>query len=71
MNLIRSQRGQATVEYVLIFSFLFLIAIQLVRVISGVMETTSAKMATVLTQQLSSGYCEQNCFGQGYKNKDL
>lgn len=71
MKFIANSKGQATVEYILIFSILFLTAIGVVKAITGFMETTSEQMASVLSHQLSSGYCKDNCIGDAYGNSIL
>ena len=71
MKFLENSKGQATIEYILVFSMLSLIAIGIVRTITGFMETTSEQMGSVLSHQLSSGYCRDNCIGDSYGNSIL
>ena len=71
MSFVKNSRGQATVEYILVFAILFLTSIQVVRAITGVMETTSEQIASVLSHQASSGYCNVGCMAEGYDNSIL
>lgn len=64
-------KGQALLEYIIIFSFLSLIAIKMVQGVSGYITDTIGNTAYYLTQQLSVGVCEENCFFSGYKNKAI
>jgi hypothetical protein len=68
MKILR-QKGQALLEYIIIFSFLALIAIKMVQGVNGYITDTMGNMAYYLTQQLSVGVCDQHCFFSGYKNK--
>ena len=68
MNLLNSL-GQATVEYILIFAFMGMISIGIVRAIGGGVSTSVGTLAYALTQELSTGICKQNCFYTGYVNE--
>jgi hypothetical protein len=62
-------KGQALVEYIIIFSFLALISIKMVSGVSGYITDTMGNLAFYLTQQLSVGVCEEHCYFGGYKNQ--
>ena len=68
---ILNSSGQATVEYIIVFAFLFLIAVGLVQKITLFMEGTSERIASVLSHQLSTGFCSQQCMGDGFQNSNL
>jgi hypothetical protein len=63
------QKGQALLEYIIIFSFLSLIAIKMVQGVSGYLTGTMGNLAYYLTQQLSVGVCNENCYYSDFKNK--
>ncbi|MBT7608567.1 MAG: hypothetical protein HN576_02350 [Bacteriovoracaceae bacterium] len=71
MKSIRNKRGQALVEYIIIFSFLALIAIKMVQGVSGYLSDTMGNLAYYLSQQLSVGVCDEHCFFSGYKNRAI
>lgn len=60
--------GQATIEYILIFSFISLIGVGLARTIGGSISTSVKSLGWVLSQELSTGICRTQCFYGGYKN---
>ncbi len=68
MNLLNS-RGQATVEYVLIFAFMGMVSLGIVRAIGGGVSTSVGTLAYALTQELSTGICPKNCFYSGFINE--
>lgn len=62
-------KGQALVEYIVVFSFLALISIKMVQGISGYLTDTTGNLAYYLSQQLSVGVCEEHCFFSKFKNE--
>jgi Flp pilus assembly pilin Flp len=60
--------GQATIEYILIFSFISLIGVGLARAIGDSISTSAKSLGWVLTQELSTGVCRSQCFFGNYKN---
>jgi len=60
--------GQATVEYILIFSFMSLIGMGVARSIGAGVSTSVKNLAWVLTQELSTGVCPKLCFYGSYQN---
>mgnify|MGYP005698059235 CR=1 FL=1 len=60
--------GQALIEYLLIFLLMSFITIQMVRSVNAFMSTTVGSLTIALTDALSTGVCEQNCFFGGYAN---
>ncbi len=63
-----TQYGQALVEYLVIFSFMAIIAIKLATGLQGFVKTTMGGLSKALTIQLSSGVCERNCFYKPFAN---
>lgn len=62
-------KGQATIEYILLFSFLAFILVNFVNSLGKMVGTSVGSLGYALTQQLSVGVCAQNCFYNGYMNK--
>ncbi len=60
--------GQALVEYLLIFGFIALIALNIVKGLGTAMSESVGSLGYILTQQLSVGVCNTNCYFGGYKN---
>ena len=65
----RDKRGQATVEYILIFGLMALIAVGLVKSISAVIGKSVGGLGTALSNHLSIGVCKRFCFYDGFRNK--
>ena len=69
MNEKKTDLGQAVVEYILIFAFISLFAIYMVRSFGSFMGSSMGSLAYHLTQQLTIGVCENHCFGNDYANR--
>lgn len=69
IEIVKKTSGQATVEYILIFAFMSLISIGMVRAIGTGLSESVKSLAWVLSQELSTGVCPNRCFFSGYKNK--
>jgi sorbitol-specific phosphotransferase system component IIBC len=65
----KNNLGQAVVEYMIVFAFITLIGINLIRGLGGFMGNSMGSLAYHLSQQLTIGVCASNCFGNPYKNK--
>jgi hypothetical protein len=63
-----SSLGQAVVEYLVVFGFISIFAMLLMKNFSGYMSTTFGNMAFVLQQHLSVGVCKDICWQEGYGN---
>ncbi len=61
-------KGQAVIEYLLVFAFLTLISINLVKGLSRVMNKSMGNLSYVLTQHLSVGVCKGSCFLDAFGN---
>ncbi|MCO4794967.1 MAG: hypothetical protein KC493_14725 [Bacteriovoracaceae bacterium] len=60
--------GQALVEYIIIFSFMAIIAMRMAGAINTYMSDTMGNLAYYLSQQLSVGVCKQWCFMDSFSN---
>ncbi len=65
----KKHSGQALVEYVLIFSLFTLISLGLIKALNTMMDNTFTSFSFILSQHLSVGVCESNCFFNGYINQ--
>jgi hypothetical protein len=61
--------GQALIEYLLIFSFMIFLSINMVKGLGKTMIGTVGSLGAELTEQLTVGVCEKACFYNGFKNK--
>lgn len=62
-------RGQATLEYLMIFSVMVLLGIGLVKVSQTTFGGTVGLLGQELSDYLSVGVCPRLCFSDGYANK--
>jgi len=65
----QSAKGQATIEYILIFAFMALVSLAIVRAMGGGLSTSVRTLAFALSQELSTGICKTECFYTGYVNE--
>ncbi len=63
-------KGQALIEYILLFGMISLVSMGLVSAISGFMSNSTGSLSYALTQQLTTGSCERFCFFGYYGNGD-
>lgn len=66
MNLIRSKKGQATIEYIFLLLIVFLISGLFINGLRGFLNSQTGNLFFYLTDHLSSGVCTSNCFGREY-----
>ena len=66
--ILKSNSGQALVEYMLIFSLFALIAFGLTNSFNNLMGNFTTSFSVILSQHLSIGVCETECFFNGYGN---
>lgn len=64
----KASRGQATVEYILLFGFMALVGINMARTIGNGLSGSVKSLGYVLTQELSTGVCRETCFFSNYAN---
>ena len=67
-NKFERSTGQAMIEYLLVFAFMALIAINFFRWGQKYVNESIGMFAGVLSQELSVGVCEKACFFNGYRN---
>jgi Flp pilus assembly pilin Flp len=61
--------GQALIEYLILFSFMALIAINMVKGMGGMLTSSIGTIGQQLTQQLTIGVCEKECWYSEYENR--
>jgi Flp pilus assembly pilin Flp len=64
------EKGQALIEYLLLFGMISLVSMGLARAISTFMGNTTGSLSYSLTQQLTTGSCPRFCFFGNYGNGD-
>lgn len=64
----KNQKGQALVEYLLLFGFMALMAIGLMKALGNVLGEGFQGMAFALSKELSTGVCSRSCFSPKYDN---
>ena len=62
-------KGQATVEYILLFSFMAFILVNFVNGLGKMVGTSVGSLGYALTQQLTVGVCSTACYFNSYKNQ--
>lgn len=67
-RILSNNRGQAIVEYLLLFGLMTLISIGMVKGFGAAMGESVSRLAFTLSQQLSVGTCKVHCFGTDYRN---
>ena len=69
-NILKLATGQALIEYLLLFSFMTFMAINVVKGLGKTMLSTVGYLGYELTEQLTVGVCAKDCFYQGYSNQE-
>lgn len=64
-------RGQATIEYLVIFAFLGIISVTMMKSFATYIGDATGGIAFELTQELSSGVCDKLCWTAAYKNRNF
>ena len=64
-----NESGQAVIEYLIIFAFMSLIGLNLMKSLGAFMSGTASGLGYTLTQQLASGVCKEYCFFHGFENQ--
>jgi hypothetical protein len=62
--------GQALIEYLLIFSFMTMITIGMVKGLGKTMLKSVGYIGFEMTEQFTIGVCKEVCFFNGYKNQE-
>lgn len=63
-------KGQALIEYILIFSFIALVSVGFVKSLNALMNKSIGALAYELTEQLTVGVCKKRCFYSGFLNQE-
>ena len=61
--------GQALIEYLFLFSFMIYITINMVKGLGATMFKSVGYLGYEITEQLTIGVCQSECFFTGYKNQ--
>ena len=67
-RVLKSNKGQATVEFAFVFLFVALILFNVVRSFSDLASSSYGNLAHVLSRNLVVGVCPSECFFGGYRN---
>ena len=62
------EKGQALIEYLFVFGFMAYITLMLFKGVTGAMNAQLGNLSSALTQKLSTGVCEKNCFFNNFGN---
>lgn len=65
-----NRHGQALIEYLLIFSFMTFITINMVKGLGTTLFKSVGYMGYELSEQFTIGVCKQDCFFDGYVNQE-
>jgi Flp pilus assembly pilin Flp len=68
VRIVREYRGQALVEYIIIFGLMSFLAVSFVKAISTFMNGTTGSLSYALTEKLTTGSCKRYCFYGAYGN---
>jgi len=64
----KTRRGQAVIEYVIVFAIVCAIAVGFVKGLQSTFAGSIGGLAIALTKQLNSGVCRNTCYFDSYKN---
>jgi hypothetical protein len=65
----KTSKGQALIEYLLLFSFMTFITIGMVKGLGKTLFKSVGYLGYELTEQFTIGVCARECFYSGYKNQ--
>lgn len=63
-------KGQALIEYILIFSFIALVSVGFVKSLNSLMNKSVGALAYEVSEQLTVGVCKSRCFYNGFINQE-
>jgi hypothetical protein len=69
MKLTNKSSGQAMIEYLLLLVFLLILSSRMISGFSSFMSDSIGNLAHVLSLNLSTGICENECYFKGYLNE--
>ena len=64
----KSRRGQAMVEYIMLLSFISVLAFQMMSKFGSLMGTSVGGIGNAVSDHLTVGVCPQNCYYKGFAN---
>ena len=67
--MVKGCAGQALIEYLILFAFMSLIALNMVKGMGGMMSDSVRSIGFQLTQQLTIGVCAEECWYSDYQNR--
>lgn len=67
-NKLCNSLGQATIEYILLFAVMSVIAVTMAKSITTTMEKSVGGLAQAMTNYLTIGVCPRLCYFGGYGN---
>jgi hypothetical protein len=68
MSLHQKNSGQAMIEYLLLVVFLLLLSLKMVGGFTDFMRDSIGNLGHVLSVNLTTGICKEECFFDGYRN---
>ncbi len=68
MGLAKTKSGQAMIEYLLLVIFLLILSTKMISGFTDFMRDSIGNLGHVLSVNLTTGICEEECFFKGYKN---
>lgn len=61
-------RGQALIEYIFLVAFITALSLKLAGNFTDFMRTSVGNLGHILSQNITVGVCESDCFFGGYRN---
>lgn len=66
--LLRNRLGQATIEYILLFGLMAMIAVAMAKAMTGTMQNSMGGLGAAMTNYLTTGVCKEFCYFSNYEN---
>ena len=67
-KILKSQQGQATIEYVLLLVFIMLVGVKGINMFNDFVSKSFGNLAHVLSVHLTVGACKKDCWHEGHQN---
>ena len=64
----KKNKGQAVVEYLILFAFMGIIGLKFVQALNKTFGESMGNLGNALTAKLTTGVCKEACFFNGFKN---
>jgi hypothetical protein len=68
--IIKRASGQALIEYLIVFSFVTFLGINMTKGLGKTMLKSVGYIGYELTEQFTIGVCKEECFYSGYTNRE-